>query len=246
MRKDIIQLYIEFNKIRRLEWIKSLRNGPTGIGYTFETLLNKKEDCQRQPDYQGIEIKTIRYLSKRIIHLFNATPDGNIKNPIKEITNKIGYPDKIYPKYKVFHATAYANVDSKIGYKIIRLYVNREKKRIDFIAKSIYGKDFNLNISWSFDMLKEALESKLKKLAIIKALTKKNNNSEFFYYKNIQFYELKSFDVFINLIESGIISVSFKICVIKDKNNLIKTHDKGTDFSIAEKNISLLFNIIST
>ena len=65
MRKDIIQLYIEFNKIRRLEWIKSLRNGPTGIGYTFETLLNKKEDCQRQPDYQGIEIKTIRYLSKR-------------------------------------------------------------------------------------------------------------------------------------------------------------------------------------
>ena len=25
-------------------WVTSLRNGPTGVGYTFECLLNKKED----------------------------------------------------------------------------------------------------------------------------------------------------------------------------------------------------------
>ena len=130
MKENFIQLYIQFKRIRKLKWIKSLRNGTTSIEYTFENLVNRKDDCQRYTDNLGIEIKTIRYFSEKKIHLFNASPDNNINNPIKEIINKLDYPDKTYPEYKVFNATAYANNDSKIGYKKIRLYVNRKENWI--------------------------------------------------------------------------------------------------------------------
>ena len=66
-----------------------------------------------------------------------------------------------------------------------------------------------------------------------------------YYYRNIQFYELKSFDEFINLIEKGIIGISFKISIKKNKNSIGKTYDRGTDFSILEKDIPLLFDSIS-
>ena len=29
---------IEFERVKNMEWIESKRNGPTGVGYTFETL----------------------------------------------------------------------------------------------------------------------------------------------------------------------------------------------------------------
>ena len=33
-----------FEKVKNKGWIKSLRKGDTGIGYTFETLIGKKEE----------------------------------------------------------------------------------------------------------------------------------------------------------------------------------------------------------
>ena len=44
MSKNIIDLYRVFVKIKKLGYVKSMRDGVTGIGYTFETLINKRED----------------------------------------------------------------------------------------------------------------------------------------------------------------------------------------------------------
>ena len=41
--------------------IAPLRRGSTGIGYTFETLLSKKEDSESNPDFLGMgSSKTVR------------------------------------------------------------------------------------------------------------------------------------------------------------------------------------------
>ena len=65
-----MSLHKKFLTIKKQGWIKSMREGATGVGYTFETLLGKQEDYFPIPDYEGIEIKTMRYFSKMEIFYF--------------------------------------------------------------------------------------------------------------------------------------------------------------------------------
>ena len=241
MDKEEYELFKEFCKIRNKGWVKSLRKGPTGVGYTFETQLNKKEDNLSIPDYKGIEIKTMRYLSKKRIHLFNCTPNKSEENMIEKIKNKYGYPDKDYPEYKVFNVSLNAKEPITIGYKKLFLKVNKEKRIIEVIGLTVFGFRINLDVKWSFDMLKNIIETKIKKLAIVKACYKRINNEDYFLYSRIDFFNIKNFDTFIKLIENGTISITFKIGIWKDKEKFGQTHDRGTDFSIMEENIEKLY-----
>ena len=62
--ENIRKLQKEFKKIKGMEYIKTVRNGPTGVGATFEKLIGKEEESFEIPDYYGIEIKTRRAYSK--------------------------------------------------------------------------------------------------------------------------------------------------------------------------------------
>ena len=86
---------------------------------------------------------------------------------------------------------------------------------------------------------------KLNTLSIVKACYKKVNDDDYFYYNKINYYKLKTFEDFIFLIEKGIITITFKIGIKKNTDNLGEIHDRGTDFSVLEENIEMLFNKIS-
>ena len=58
-------------------------------------------------------------------------------------------------------------------------------------------------------------------------------------------YKLKNFDTFINLIDLGVIEITFKIGVHKSGSKLGKVYDHGTDFSIKASNIELLYDKIA-
>jgi len=241
MKEEFIKLYNEFTKIKRKRWIKSLRKGTAGIGYTFETLLNKPEDNFSIPDYCGIEIKTMKYLSLRKVHLFCATPDGDILFPIKRVVKAIGYPDKDFPEYKILNIELKTTEYTKFGYKMAKIKINWEKEKIDLLAYNTYGKNYNLETSWSFEMLEKIFCRKLNYLAIIKACSKAINQEEYFFYNNINFYKRKNFLTFIKLIEEGIITLSFHVGIFKEGEKIGKLHDRGTGFSIMEKDLSKLF-----
>lgn len=244
MNEEFKLLYKNFMKIRELGWVKSLRKGDTGVGYTFEKLLGKEEDSFRIPDYHGIEIKTMKYFSKQVIHLFCATPDGDTLFPIKRIVKEIGYPDKSFPEYKVFMTSVNAKEYSVVGYKRVKLKMNWEKEKIDLVAYSTYGKTYDLETSWSFQMLREIFYLKLNELAIVKACSKTINKNNYFFYSRIDFYKRKEFEQFLKLIEEGIITINFQIGIYRDKEKLGRINNRGTNFSIREKDIPLLFDRI--
>ena len=245
IKEEILFLNDKFEQIKKMGWIKSLRNGTTGIGYTFETLLSKKEDHLQKPDFNGIEIKTMKYFSKKKIHLFNLTPDGDILHPIKTIVEQLGYPDKDFPKFNVFNVSINTNEIKKVGKKQIKLFVNKYDEKIELLELCKNGDINKLNISWSFQSLKEVLMLKLNTLSIVKACYKKVNDDDYFYYNKINYYKLKTFEDFIFLIEKGIITITFKIGIKKNTDNLGEIHDRGTDFSVLEENIEMLFNKIN-
>ncbi len=245
MQKVEYELFKKFSKIRDMGWIKTMRNGSTGVGYTLENLLNIEENSLPIADYEGIEIKAMRILSKKTIHLFNAAPDGDFLFPHERILESVGYPSKKNPNYKVFLSAAYGNDYTNIGYsKKVKLHVNREAKKIDFIVTDKSYNNIEVNVSWSFSLIQNKLEQKIKKLALIKADHKFVDKEEFFHYKRIDFYVSKGFNTFLDLIEDGTIKVCFKLDVYPSgiKEGRIDNH--GTDFSIKEENIEKLFNKI--
>lgn len=245
LNTDIKKLYNLFNSIKRKGYIESKRKGSTGIGYTFETLIGKCEENFEIPDFENIEIKTSRRFGKGKISLFNATPDGRFLFPIKNLCEKYGYPDKTFKSVKILCGDVSAKELNNIGinfkYKII---VDRISQNIILQVYDSKNKLIDATVEWSFSMLKEKLNRKLKYLAIIKASNKIINNKEYFKYDNLKIYCLKDFDTFLNLVEEGIIIITFKVSVFKSGKRIGQIHDHGTSFSINEKNILKLYDEI--
>ncbi len=246
MNNDFKELYELFMNVKRKGWIRSKRKGPTGVGYTFEESINKPEENFPIPDFKSIEIKATRKSSMGRVHLFSATPDGDFLFPIDRIIEKLGYPDKKYPNYKVFCMNFNGKFFSKIGiFKKGKINVNYNDRKVDFIAFKNSGRNLNVDTSWSFDMLEEKLNLKLKYLAIIRARTKKVNGIEYFLYDEIKFYKLKDFNTFLKLIEDGCIGVSFNISIFKDELHLGKRHDRGCGFFINNYYLNKLYDEVS-
>ena len=246
MNNDVLELKKKFDLIKNKGWIKSERLGTTGIGYTFEKLINKNEENFPVPDYGSIEIKTIRKFSKGKIHLFNSIPDGDSLFPIKRLLNIMGYPDKTNPEFKVFNISINACDFTSVGFhKRIKIFIDYVQEKIVLVGIDDNFNDLNLNISWSFDLLKDRLNTKLKYLALVDASSKFINSIEYFYYNKIRFYKLKDFDTFISLISNGLITITFKIGVFKSGKRYGQIHDRGTDFSINVNDLDKLYDFIS-
>ena len=56
----INEFAVKFKSIKRKGFVPSMRKGPTGIGYTLETLLNIDENNFSHPDIEGAELKAHR------------------------------------------------------------------------------------------------------------------------------------------------------------------------------------------
>ena len=106
----------------------------------------------------------------------------------------------------------------------------------------INGNLIENDVYWTFDTLKEKLYRKLKNIAFVSAIRKYVDGIEHFKYYKIDFYQLKDFNEFIELIEKGIIRITFKIGVVRTGPNKGKIHDHGTGFDIMEKDILKLYN----
>ena len=88
------------------------------------------------------------------------------------------------------------------------------------------------------------LERKLNYLCFVHADTYYSNSQLYVKYNNDNYYKLKSFGRFIELIEEGKISVTFRIGVFNSGRKKGQIHDHGTTFSIEEKDLESLFDRI--
>ncbi len=85
------EVQTKLQEIKNKGFLSSLRQGTTGIGYTFEILFGIKENNIPIPDIGGrVEIKTIRRDSQSLITLFTFNKGvWHIKQ--KDLIRKYGY-----------------------------------------------------------------------------------------------------------------------------------------------------------
>ena len=242
IQDSISELKNIFEEIKKMGWIRSKRTGSTGIGYTFETLMNISENSLSVADFKGIEIKTKRESSNGYITLFSCVPDGDYLFVLNELYENFGYPNKEYPNFKSLNVSIFANLETRIGYsKKFKLAVNEKKKKIYINAYNIQKKYYNNNTSWSFELIKTIIERKIKYLAYIKAYNKNIDGIEYFKYHNITFYKFKNFQNFILQIKKGKIRLSLKIGINKTKEKFGRIESHGCSFDIKEKDLDYIF-----
>ena len=241
MIDDLVTLKNKFEDIRNKGWIPSMRNGTTGIGYTFECLIGKDEEQFPIPDYKTIEIKTRYRNSKYSIALFTAAPDGDYLYATKMMYDKFGFPDSKNPKFKVFYACigSYARYAGRNW--LFKLVVDRDKQIVKIVSYTKTGGEVNPGVSWSFNLLKEKLYTKLRYLAFVKADAKYYFYKQYFRYYQITFYMLKDFEAFLRLIEEDIIKVTFMVGVYRNGEKQGEMCNHGVRFDIDEENLEKLF-----
>jgi len=66
MEMDLEYVRIKLSDIKKKGYVKTLRQGPTGIGKTLETLLGIEENNISTPDLGRIELKAHRENHTRI------------------------------------------------------------------------------------------------------------------------------------------------------------------------------------
>ena len=242
MEKEMKQLKIEFEKIRKKGYIRGIYNNLSSIGRTFENELNLPENEFGVPDYYGIEIKTRRAYSKSAITLFNASPDGEDLFEIERLKNTYGYPSRNDRKYKVIYIEAYGNKLRYSGIKFqYRLDIDRKSRRVYLCIYNRNDELIERKIYWSFDYLEERLILKLKYLALINAWTNTIEGWNYFKYYKIDFFKLKSFDKFLDLLENGYIKLVIKVGIYLDEKRYGNTYDHGCGFAIKDDDICKLY-----
>lgn len=245
MDKNFETLLLEFKRISKKRYIRSVSKGIGNIGLTFESELFKAPDSKYLPDYKGIELKCKSRFSHYPIFLFTVAFDGPNYNEISYIVEKYGYYDKDYKDKKVLYTELnckYLNeVDNKYNFKLEisynenKLYLCVYNKNKTLIEKSSY-----VNI----DTIFEHLITKLSKLAIIHASKKKDDFFEYFRYYCIEFYTLKNKKIFLDLLEEGIITISLISRISKSGIDSGRYRNKNLIFKINENYIPLLFTKI--
>jgi hypothetical protein len=238
------ELIGKFDNIKKQDWIQSTRSHNTGIGKTFEDLLDKQEDNLSEPDYKGIEIKTKRQFSNSYTTLITKSPEGNSPNQNTRLRLKYGHKEN--SSQQTLHSSIFATRMTTYfnSYKF-KISIDREEERIYL---EVYDLEENLiekEVYWTFDILKNILNAKLKKMALIYGDSKKIVDNEYFKFNKIQIYDFTDFEKFLQAIENGKIMVDLRIGYYKSGKNIGKTHDHGTGFRIKSSDILDLFTLIT-
>lgn len=237
MKENFMILRKKFNDIKKLGLIPPLRRGSTGVGYTFETLLNKKEDSESRPDFYGIELKTKFGYSKSPLTLFHCVPKRNNISSINYIFDKYSYKNFKNKDIMIFEREIYSNKSlKKYGYDF-KLFVNYFDQRL--IIKSFFNNTFIEDVCyWDFKDLEKKLKIKLKYLAIIQAYPYRTNKKLYYKYLKMISYKLKDFLSFLKLIENDKIFVQF---YLKKSVNDDFIDNHGVSFRIYNDYINELF-----
>lgn len=245
MKRDFDDIITLFKDISSKGYVKAINNNPyNSCGLTFEHLLNINPNSSIFPDYKEIEIKTSTRFSNFPVSLFSSTFIGYHEYESDYILNNYGIYDKVYKDRKVFNLALKYNKLIEYGDYYFEL-----KVLDDGIVTYVYNQDKTLidKIGYiDFDTVRTRAEIKIKKMVLIKASKKKEDNNLYYRYYQIDCYILKEFKNFIEAIKNDDLKITISLRFDRSSNLLGKNRNKGLIFAIKKDGISSIFKLINS
>lgn len=235
--KGVLQeLMLKVQRIKEMGWVKTLRPGDTGIGYTFESLLGIRANSSRSPDYKGVEIKCHRSKqdllnrtrSKKKQTLFSLIPCWGATVDRVGLVTRYGYRDDANQRQALYMTII--TTTNPMGWE---LKLNRQSEQVDVL------KDGQRAVFYPYSSLQAALEAKHRHTLFVTAETRGRDDGdkcEEFYYDEVVYREGVSFASFLSLLEEGSVGVDF---AIHYKNGHARDH--GFLWRIQERDLPRIF-----
>lgn len=244
MKNNIKEFESLFNNIKSMGYVKSLRKGTTGAGYTFETLLGKAEDSLSLPDFKGIEIKTTYAKYRKDIVLFSYAPESNIICENERLLREYGYQKDNTNDIIAFRHNFTSRYNDKNTYKA-KLEFDDE---FDVLTLKIYDKYtyecIDKGTYWNNERLLNLLETKLNYLAIVKVNKKIIKDEIYYAYYDYSLYKLKNSKLILDLIRQGDVYVQFTMAIKEAEDKRIYVDNHGTHFILKIDAVEKLFEKI--
>lgn len=209
--------------------IKSNIKGDTAIGMAIEEALGIAANNSKNPDYQGIEIKSARSKKSRK-NLFAQVADWKI-SPCKssaEILEKYGYIRD--SEFKLYCTVSTEKPNSQ------GLHFFYEESTDHLIERD---KEKNDVAIWQGDLLRNRLSEKHAETFWIDAESFHHNGQEYFNLKSVTHTRRPLLTQLIPLIKQG--SVTMDHLIKRTSGAKSSVQEKGPLFKITEKSLHLLF-----
>lgn len=234
---------LELFKAHKDYAIESNRNGPTGIGKTFEDLLGKEEDNLSLPDFQGlIELKARDMESSSMIGLFTKSPDYLPASAASFLDHKVnsyllrnyGYIGDKGEKRLCTTLSAKETVYPKGGDFGFALEIDDANRFVHIVVVDrVTGKEVFKDAGWTYEMLLDTTKKKLQSLALISAQKMVLEGKTHYIYRHLNMIDGMDNAGLIEMIKQDIVRIDLRMKMREDGS----VRDHGTAFRIQNKNL---------
>jgi hypothetical protein len=223
-----VELAKKIGDIKDKGFIKTLRNGPTGIGHLLETELGLSETNIAIPDIGGrVELKATRKNANSLITLFTFNR-AVWKVKQYDLIEKYGYLDT-YGR-KALYTTVNVKFPNNQGFYLL---IDKQKNLV--MLRNI---NENMNIAeWSSYVLAGKFMTKLDRLLLVLADNKLENDIEYFHFNEAYLLENPTPEKFLEAFEKNELMIDIRMH-LKDSNG-VRNH--GTALRMSEKNLIDLY-----
>jgi hypothetical protein len=222
---DLTEFSAKFRTIKDMGFVQSLRNGPTGIGYTLETLLGISENNIALPDLEEAELKAHRTNVNGLITLFTFNNKA-WKMPPLEAVKTYGSLDRDGRQGLYYTMSLKPNSAG--------LFLDVQEHEI--AVRHISGK---IIVSWELEKITERFIKKIPALVFVSAFTEERDGKEYFQFYRAQLMKDTTPELLTSQFKSENILVDLRL---HDKGTMARNH--GTGFRTYSNNLPLLFRMI--
>jgi len=238
------ELMERLRSVSRLGYVSSMRTGPTGVGFTLETLLGIEANSSKAPDFRGIELKASRTrdggLATTRTTLFSKTPDWRASRySAIQLLQKFGRPNdagrkQIYCSLRnepnsTFRFYLHCDEDAD------KLYAIRSEHQHSDVAN-----DERL-LEWPMSEIRKALIAKHRETFWVKAQTRDTEGIEHFNYYEVVHTRAPMPTNLPLLINAGNVELDLVLHLKQGSNGQPRVRDHGYLFKLWERHRSLLF-----
>lgn len=229
-----VELLGKLREVCRAGYIRSLRDGPTGVGFTLEELLGISANSSRKPDFKGIELKSGRVTesgrSDTRSTLFSKTPAWSVSNLRNggEILEKYGYVNPEKDRLQL-----YCSLNDLPNTQGLSLRLSGTGDLVE-----MQGPDGGSQIVWPLTGLENALGEKHKETFWVSARQRQSPEGlEEFLYDRVLHTRRPLLSNFGPLITGGKVEVDLTL----SRKPSGGTRDHGYLFKIWPRDLELLF-----
>ena len=221
---------VQFDTVSARGFVKTLRPGDTGVGYTLETLLEIPENNSPRGDFQGMEIKAYRdseteFDDQEKMNLFLKEPEWLDGLTTAERIQQYGYKDPNGRQAWYLSATSRRNEAN------LQLVVTEQGDVLE-----LHRNDLPI-ARWSVEVLEQRLQEKHAHSVFVGAESRGKGADEEFWYKTVTWCQEPSAKRLLELAATGDIIVELRMHLRPDGS----ARNHGTAFRIRKHKLQTLF-----